>query len=171
MKRLMLTIDIVETTLLAVLMGSALFLACLSTVGRYLLPGLRLDWTLEVTIFLSTWAVLVGAARLVGTDGHVRVDSLLAVLPRPLRFVFNLLSLLCYIGVAAFLLWSGMIVVDEAMRWNEVTTSSLRIPLWYYYLCLPVSMGLMLLHALVRFVERLTGRRFHPGIAASPGEV
>jgi C4-dicarboxylate transporter DctQ subunit len=60
--------------------------------------------------------------------------------------------------MAAFLTWSGWIVVEEAYRWDERTTSTLQLPLWGYYLCLPVGMALLAFHLVVRTIGIATGR-------------
>lgn len=156
-------LDLVEEIVVAILVGGALVLACLAMAGRYIFPTLQLDWTFEVTIFLSTWAMFLCAARLVGTDGHVRVDSLTNLLPKWLQTVCAIAALACCLACSVYLVVAGYTVVEEAIRWREVTTSSLRIPLWYFYLSLPVSMILMTFHGVVRVAEHITGTRYHIG--------
>lgn len=163
MRRFMQAVDRVEEAVVAILVGVALVLACLAMAGRYVYPNLLLDWTFEVTIFLSTWAMFICAARLVGMDGHVRVDSLTNLLPKWLQTLCALIALVCCLACSVYLFVAGYTVVEEAIRWREVTTSSLRIPLWYFYLSLPVSMTLMTFHGVVRFAEHLTGTRYHSG--------
>jgi TRAP-type C4-dicarboxylate transport system permease small subunit len=51
-----------------------------------------------------------------------------------------------------------VIVVEEAYRWDERTTSSLRLPVWLYYLSLPVGAALIVFHLVVRFAQLVTGR-------------
>lgn len=162
MKRLMFIIDVVEVTAIALLSGGALVLACFAMLGRYAFPSLMLDWTFEVTIFFATWAMFIGAARLVGQDGHVRVDVVTNLLGARTQKALHFLTLGIYMAVGVFLTVAGYFVVEEAMRWGEVTTSSLRIPLWYFYLSLPVAMILMTVHAAVRALEHVTGVRYHP---------
>lgn len=163
MKSFMRALDLVEEIVIAVLVAAALILACVAMTGRYLFPNLLLDWTFELTIFLSTWAMFLCAARLVGVDGHVRVDSLINFFPKWLQTLCALFALACCLACAIYLVVAGYTVVEEAIRWREVTTSSLRIPLWYFYLSMPVSMALMTFHAAVRVVEHLTGTRYHTG--------
>jgi len=60
-------------------------------------------------------------------------------------------------ALAIFLLVSGWIVVEEAARWDERTTSTLQLPLWIYYLSLPVGAALLAFHFAVRTLRIATG--------------
>ena len=158
MSSLLRTIDAVERILIALLAGTALLLACIAMLGRYVVPGLMLDWTFEVTIFTTIWATFLAGARSAGTGEHVRVDTLLTFLPSRVRTALVLLAGLLGIAMALFLLRSGWIVVEEAHRWDERTTSSLGLPLWLYYLSLPVGAALLAFHLIVRCLGIATGR-------------
>lgn len=157
MTRFLTILDRVEFWLVAALAGIALLLACLAMVSRYIIPDLILDWTFEVTIFTAMWATFLAGARMAGTGDHVRVDTLLTYLPGSVRTWLAILACMLGVGVAVFLSWSGWIVVEEAYRWDERTTSSLRLPLWIYYLSLPVSMALLAFHLLVRLAQLYGG--------------
>lgn len=56
------------------------------------------------------------------------------------------------------LVLSGIQVVEESFRWQERTTSSLRLPLWVYSLSLPVGASLLALRLAVRVVQLARGR-------------
>lgn len=151
-------LDLVEQTLIAVLAAAALGLACLAMVSRYVLPGLVLDWTFELTIFATIWATFIAGARLAGRGEHVRVDTLLGILPAKPRRLLVVLAGVAGLAMALFLVWSGWIVVEEAQRWDERTTSTLRLPLWLYYMSLPVGMALLAFHLAVRTLGVATGK-------------
>jgi C4-dicarboxylate transporter DctQ subunit len=151
-------LDLIERTIIALCSALALAIACLGMSSRYIVPGMKIDWTFELIIFLVIWASFIAAARMAGTGEHVRVDTLTNMLPAPAKAALAILAVIMGLGVAAFLLWSGTIVVEEAFRWDERTTSSLRLPLWLYYLCLPVCAALTILHLIVRLYLVVTGR-------------
>lgn len=157
MQRLLSVVDRIETVLIAVFAGAALLLACVAMAGRYVITELRLDWTFEVTIFLVIWATFIAGARIAGAGEHVRVDSLVRLLPPLGRRFLSVAASLAGLAMAVFLLWSGWIVVEESVRWNERSTSSLRLPLWIYYLSLPVGAALLAFHLGVRTVQLLQG--------------
>ena len=158
MARFLASLDAVERVLIALLTGTALLLACLSMTVRYVLPGLNLDWTFELTIFTTIWATFLAGARIAGEGGHVRVDTLLTYLPNRVCIALAVLAGVTGIAVALFLAWSGWIVVKEAFLWDERTTSTLRLPLWIYYLSLPVGAALIAFHLAVRTVFIVNGR-------------
>lgn len=157
MARVLAILDRIEFWLIAVFSGGALLLACVAMAGRYILPALMLDWTFEVTIFATIWATFLAGARIAGAGEHVRVDTLLTHLPGRLRVWLAIFAGLLGIAVAVFLFRSGWIVVEEAFRWDERTTSSLRLPLWIYYLSLPVGMALLSFHLVVRSAQLYSG--------------
>ena len=157
MRALVLTLDSLERGIIAVLAGAALILACNAMVSRYLLPGLALDWTFEVITFLVIWGVFLAAARLVTVGGHIRIDIVLVRLGSAARRRMELFAAVLALAVAVLLLVSGALVVSEAVRWGETTSSTLRIPLWIYYLSLPVGAALMALRLAARIAGLATG--------------
>ncbi|MCT8991554.1 TRAP transporter small permease [Chelativorans sp. SCAU2101] len=157
MARVLAIVDAIEFWLIAIFSSVALLLACLAMIGRYIVPGLLLDWTFEVTIFATIWATFIAGARVAGMGEHVRVDTLLVHLPGRVRCWLAIFACLLGIATAAFLFWSGWTVVEEAFRWDERTTSSLRLPLWIYYLSLPLGMALLAFHLLVRSAQLFSG--------------
>jgi C4-dicarboxylate transporter DctQ subunit len=155
--RLLAWIDTLERWAIAMLAAVALGLACVAMTARYLLPGVTLDWTFELTIFATIWATFLAAARTAAQGGHVRVDTLLSALPASARLALIALAGLAGVALALFLLVSGWIVVEEAARWDERTTSTLQLPLWIYYLSLPVGAGLLAFHIAVHTWRVLHG--------------
>jgi len=174
MARLLAALDLIERSAIALLSGGALLLACQAIVARYMLPGIRLDWTFEVIIFLVIWCMFLSAARLIGEGGHVRIDLFLQMMSMRTRNRLGVISGLLGIVVAVLLLLSGIKVVEESIRWQERTTSSLRLPLWIYYLSLPVGAGLLGLRLAVRTVllaaGRIDDRSSHETFVPSPRE-
>jgi TRAP-type C4-dicarboxylate transport system permease small subunit len=158
-------LDRLERAVIALLAGVALALACNAMLARYVFPGLSLDWTYEVITFVVIWAVFLAAARLIAEGGHIRVDVVLHAVPSGARRWFALLAALLGLGVAGLLTWSGVLVVVEAIRWGERSVSTLQIPLWIYYLCLPVGAALMALRLSLQIARLL---REAPGATDDP---
>ncbi|MDP1670097.1 TRAP transporter small permease [Phaeovulum sp.] len=158
MNRALAAIDAVEKALIAALAATALLLACAAMTARYLLPSVTLDWAFDLTIFVTIWATFLAGARTAGQGGHVRVDTALAILPARLRFLLIVAAGVAGIALALFLLWSGALVVEQAHRWGERTSSTLRLPLWIYYLSLPVGAFLLAFHLAVRTTKILAGK-------------
>lgn len=150
-------IDILVGWVAAALMAAALAISAFAITGRYLLPGLSTNWVSEVVIFLVIWAVLLGAARIERRSAHIRVDFLMDRLPAIGRRAADLTSLALTLVVAVALVAAGWLVVDEAMLWDERSTSTLQLPLWLYYSALPASFVLQMLFALERTGRMITG--------------
>lgn len=148
-------LDRLERGVIALLAGVALLLACNAMLARYVVPRLALDWTYEVITFLVIWAVFIAAARLITRGGHIRVDIVLHAVPAKARHWLALVSAVLALAVAGLLLWSGVLVVVESVRWGERSVSTLQIPLWTYYLCLPVGAALMAVRLWIQIVGLL----------------
>lgn len=157
MTRILDTLDALVGGIVAVLAACALAVATLGILSRYALSGINLDWTGEVVIFLVIWAILLGLSRVERRAGHVRVDFLFDRFPRRARRAALLLALAIGAGLSVLFVWSGWEVVAEAMRWDERTPSTLRLPLWIYYAALPTAFGLNILFVLERAVQVLRG--------------
>ncbi|MEO8546625.1 MAG: TRAP transporter small permease, partial [Burkholderiaceae bacterium] len=124
MASLIAVLDRLERGLDALLAGVALLLACNAMLARYFLPGLTLDWTFELITFLVIWAVFLAAARLITEGGHIRIDILLHAMQAGPRRLLGLFAAVLGLLVALLLLWSGVLVVTESIRWGETSSST-----------------------------------------------
>jgi TRAP-type C4-dicarboxylate transport system permease small subunit len=150
--------DRFETLLVALSGALALGLAFFAMATRYLAPKWALDWADEVTIYLVMWGIWLAASSLVENDRHVRADVLPHYLPASARRGLEIVCTLAALVFCAALAVSGLDAVDFAMMLGERSISSLRLPLWVYYACVPAGAALMTL----RYLRRLV-RLFGPG--------
>lgn len=139
MKALLNKLDALIGGIVALLFVAALIIATLGILSRYALSGVTLDWTGEIVVFLIIWAVLLSVARMERRSEHIRVEFLFDKLPVKARRVAVVVSTLIGLGISFLLIWSGWLVVSEAIQWDERTPSTLRVPLWVYYTALSVS--------------------------------
>lgn len=139
MKSLLNKLDALIGGIVALLFVTALALATLGILSRYALSGFTLDWTGELVVFLIIWAVLLSLARMERQSAHIRVEFLFDKLHAKSQRAAVLLSTTIGLGISFLLNWSGWLVVSEAIRWDERTPSTLRVPLWTYYTALSVS--------------------------------
>ncbi|MCG6121938.1 MAG: TRAP transporter small permease subunit [Microvirga sp.] len=159
MSRVLNALDAIERGLIASLTGFALVLACYSMGTRYLMPAISVDWAFEVIIFLIIWAMFLAAARLIDRGGHIRIDIVLSMVSPATRRVLALIAALLGLVVALLLFWSGWTVVEEAVRWREYTSSTLRLPLWVYYASLPTGAALLAIRLVAQIFRLFTGRQ------------
>jgi len=139
--------------LLVIVAIAAIVVLMYGMLARFLFPQLAPDWAAEITIFLVIWAVMLSASTLAGEHRHVRADLIVRLLPRATRIVAESFNLLISIAFCAAMAWSGYLVVDFALLLDERSLSTIRIPIFYYYLCVPVAMALMTIRFTIRFVQ------------------
>lgn len=145
--------DFVEQTIAGLLGLAALAFALWQVLGRYLFPREAISYAEEVIVYLIIWAVMLLSSELVRTDGHVRSDLVLRLLPvKAVRWVemFN-----CGVALVfcAGLAWYGWQIVDTSLLLDERSSTDLQFPKWIYYLSLPVGSGLMWIRYLIRLVR------------------
>ncbi len=113
-------------------------------------PSVQLNWVFEVCVFLLVWAVLLGVARIEKRAQHIRVDFLYNRFGPKTQALAEIFALLFAVAVAVFFIYSGKLVVQDAILWDERSETTLRTPFWILYLALSVSFGIHLLFILER---------------------
>jgi len=73
--------DRLERILVGVLGALAMVVGLVQVIGRYVYPAGAISWAEEVIVYLVVWAVMIVSSQLVRTDGHVRPDLVLRLLP------------------------------------------------------------------------------------------
>jgi C4-dicarboxylate transporter DctQ subunit len=133
----------IEQAIIGVLGLAALFIGLVQVLGRYVDPARAIGSAEEIIVYLIIWAIMLASSQLVRTDGHVRPDLVLRLMPvRWQRWVevFNCVTALLFcLGLA----WYGKEIVDTALLIDERSSTDLQFPMWIYYLSLPVGGWLM----------------------------
>lgn len=134
----------IENVLMALLAIATLAIVSYEVVVRYFFPRYLTDWGMELTIYFTVWAIFVAGASLVRESRHVRADIILIMLPVWAQRLLEIVALIVGLIFACVLTWFGIQMVLNAQGLGELSESSLRFPLWLYYLCVPVGAGLMI---------------------------
>jgi C4-dicarboxylate transporter DctQ subunit len=142
-----------QNWLMALLVSIALALVCTEVVLRYFFPRYLTDYGLELTIYFTVWAVFLAGAPLVREGRHVRADILLHQLPAQAQRLLEIVSLLVGLAFVLVLTWYGWLMVWTAHGLGEKSESSLKLPLYFYYMALPVGTTLMILPFLRRLYD------------------
>ena len=71
----------IELLLIGVLGALALTVGTFQVIGRYVNKNFAFIYGEEVVVYLTVWAVFLASSQLVRTDGHVRPDVILRILP------------------------------------------------------------------------------------------
>ncbi|MCB1357591.1 MAG: TRAP transporter small permease [Maritimibacter sp.] len=125
---------------------------------RFLAPAALPDWGAEMTVYLIGWAVMLSAARMVRDNMHVGVDLLTHSLSREKRLWFELFACVVGVVVSAVIIYAGIQMVEFAMRFHERGDSSIRFPMWLYYMAIPVGFALTAIQYVIRAVGLLSAR-------------
>lgn len=149
-------LDRLDTVLVGGFGALALVLATVNVVLRIFFPRSALEWGDEVQVYLVVWAVCLSFAAVTAADRHVKADLFVSMLsPAAKRFSVLLADVLGLLMSGA-LTWFGYLVAHDSWDFGDLSTTTLRFPLWIYYAALPVGAGLMTLRYAVRL---LLGRR------------
>jgi len=158
------SLDWLEETMIATLMGVATLVVFAAVVHRYasgvswLQPWtdlIDLYWAQELCIYLFVWMAKFGAAYGVRTGIHVGVDVVVRRLGAPWHgrlIVFGLLAGALFTGIVGGL---GANFVWRMSRTAQVS-NDLEVPMWLVYLAVPCGSWLMsfrFLQVCVRFIR------------------
>jgi C4-dicarboxylate transporter DctQ subunit len=134
-----------ETLLTGGCAAVALGIASHEMLARYLAPGLTKDWSLEMVIYLLVWATFLSGGALVRENRHISADVVVRMFGPAVQRALMIAAALAGLAFSALLCWFGVQMVEFAMSVGERSESTLRFPLWLFYLCLPVGMALTVL--------------------------
>ena len=99
--------DRVERTLVGLLGGVALAIAVVQVFGRYIDPSDAITWAEEVIVYIMVWAIMIIASQLVRTDGQVRPDLVLRMLPPGVQRWVEMFNCLVAIAFTFGMVWYG----------------------------------------------------------------
>ena len=145
--------DRVERTLVGLLGAVALTIAVVQVFGRYIDPSGAITWAEEVIVYIMVWGIMIIASQLVRTDGQVRPDLVLRMLPPGVQRWMEVFNCLVAIAFTFGMVWYGWAVVSTAILLDQRSSSDLQFPIWIYYTALPVGGGLMLVRYVIRLVR------------------
>jgi TRAP-type C4-dicarboxylate transport system permease small subunit len=111
-------------------------------------PGLTLTYVeyalLYFTMFSAPW--------LVRQRGHVVIEALVTVLPRPVQvFLAKLVYLLCTVVSVMFAYYSTILLL-EALATMESDIRGVAVPLWMMFAPMPISFILVALEFLMYLI-------------------
>jgi TRAP-type C4-dicarboxylate transport system permease small subunit len=119
-----------------------------NVVSRYVFAS-AISWAEEALIFLSVWAVFLGAASSSWQNSHLRMDLLLATLPRRWGRALDALAAVAAILVGALVVYASWQVVSMMARFGQRSTST-DIPMVVPHSAITVGFILMLIATAAR---------------------
>lgn len=127
---------------------------CMAFIA-FIIVTLILDITLRATIsqtlgpitdldrLLLVWIPFLGSAWLLRREGHVIVDTVYTILPRPAQSLLTFFFSVVGIAIGILLVWYGGKLTLELIQRDARTLDILETPMWVYQVPIPVG-GLLL---------------------------
>lgn len=140
--------------------GAALLVEGYQVFGRYIDPDLSITWGDEVIVYLVVWAIFLASSQLVRTDGHVRPDLVLRLLPARGQRVAEIFNCLVALAFCVGLTWLGFEITQSSFDFDDRSSTGLSFPMWLYYAALPTGGGLMAMRYVIRLYRYVF--RFDP---------
>ncbi len=148
--------------LFEILCGLLLCLAVAVSLGEIVSRVLfhtTYDFIIDLSVWLTVWAMLLISGPLLAENGHVSIDFVMSKLkgrPRVLLELFNIGATLVY---GAAVTWGGTLLVKRLYFRGAVFPRYFPIPKWLIELCVPLGMALFTLFAVIIFFRTL--KRLH----------
>ena len=152
--------DTIERILVGLLGALAMIVGLAQVLGRYFFPTLAISWAEEVIVYLIVWGVMIISSQLVRTDGHVRPDLVLRLVPPNGQRWLEAFNCVVALVFCAGMIWYGWEIVDTSLLLDERSSSDLQFPMWIYYMALPAGGVLMMGRYLIRLYRYVF--RFDP---------
>lgn len=145
----------IEDFLVGGLAVAALLLCSYNVVVRFFHPAWTLELVDEVQVYVIVWAVLLSLGAVTVADRHVKADLFVTFFPEGLRRAAELFIDLLGLAFAGLLLWYGGTLAYQSWDYGDVSTTTLRFPLWIYFSALPAGALALCIGYLIRLSRRL----------------
>ena len=148
-------LDLLERFLLTITSAMFMFIVILTLLQvffRYILND-ALSWSAELTKIVFVWMTFLGSAVAVNRSRHMRIDTVVTLVPQRARMVIDILM---QAGIVMFLVvisWQGLAIIERSAR---ILTGALRWPRSVFFIPVVVSGVLMSLYS-VRIIARNIG--------------
>jgi TRAP-type C4-dicarboxylate transport system permease small subunit len=144
-----------EQFLIGALALAALALCSYNVLVRYFIPRLALEASDEVQVYLVVWGILLALGLVTAADRHVKADLFVGMFPDAFRRWVAVFGELLGLGFSLLLVWYGTAITWQAWSFGDVSTTSLRFPLWIFIAALPAGAFLMSVRYVLRLIRLL----------------
>ena len=140
--------DQAEKYIVGTLALFSVFAAFYQVVMRYVF-NISPEWTEETVVYLIIWAVFLVASTLTKERGHVGATFIVERLSTPVRRGLEIFNALLAMTFCFLICWWGYQIVQVAFVTDERSLTSMRYPLWIWYLSVPAGTTLIFIRYLV----------------------
>lgn len=150
----------VESIVVGGLAFAALVLCSYNVIARHFNPDWILDFVEEFQVYMMIWAVFLSLGTLTLVDRHVKSDFFVNMFPPKIKTMVAWFSDILGVVFCVVLVYYGYEVAYQAYDYGDVSTTTLRTPLWIYFAALPAGglvMGIAYVIRLKRKFDALKG--------------
>ena len=115
---------------------------------RYVLVD-PLSWSEETMRYATTWMVMLAGSAALFRNEHMAIDLLGQDAPEGLKRVRRVAVLACIAAFCVLLMWQG---IPAAIKNFRQVSPSVRIPMAFPYLAIPVGAALMFVKSILLMV-------------------
>ncbi len=113
-----------------------------------------LSWSDEVTRYLLIWSTFFGATCVYRHSGNISITFVQNAFPAKVSRVLRVLVHAVCLVLFAVLLYYGCMYTGKLSK----TATALPIKMKYIFVCIPVSMAVMMFHAFVMMLDELLAK-------------
>lgn len=114
------------------------------------------SWGDEISMFAIVWSILIMIGKILVEDKHVKMDVLLLKCPPKVielqKIFINVFALI----MGCIWLWAGMELVIVSKLRVMFSASLEWLPLWVFYLVLPIFASTLIFYPLIAIVKKIT---------------
>jgi len=140
--------DLAERYAAGILALISVFSAFYQVFMRYLF-SYSPEWTEEIVVYVIIWAVFIVASTLTKERGHVGATFIVEKLSTPTRRIIEIINCILSMTFCFLICWWGYQIVNVAYVTDERSLTSLRYPMWIWYLAVPAGTTLIFLRQLI----------------------
>lgn len=150
MNRVLKVWNATESVLIGLLLIVALGISLFDMFARIIAPKWVTGFSEELVVYIVVWALFIAVSKLTYENAHVRADMVVQMLPRTGRRIAEIICCLIGLAFAVTMLYFSYLAAFEAWEYGDLSTSTLRMPLWIFYTCLPFGFLLVVLRYLIK---------------------
>lgn len=88
------------------------------------------EWASEISIYSMVWAILLILARAGKKGHHIRMEIMISILPPHIKKYLLIIVHVFSLGFSLIFVYSSQQMVTHAYKTNQLSLSTLQIPVW-----------------------------------------
>jgi TRAP-type mannitol/chloroaromatic compound transport system permease small subunit len=125
----------------------------IEVVARYAFNSPTI-WAWPINKQLFGVFILFGGAYTLLYGGHIRIEVLYNRFPRRMKFIAELIALVCFVAFIGVLVWQGVWMAANSLMSGERASGTFHIPLYPFKILIPIAAFLFLLEGIAAFLRR-----------------